>query len=140
MLIWASMLLASAVPGPSTSHLVNDDHEHQWLQISDEDKGTLWIDVNWHETYRHEGIDYPSVLTRTELKKEGKPLQIGEMALAVDCRGKSMAIYDGWGEDYADGALYGRPKEPLEFDFATKPFDDIDLLLFRHACGPDWTP
>jgi hypothetical protein len=140
MLILASMLLASAVPGPSTSYLMNDDYKHQWLQISAEAKGTMWIDLNWRKTYKYEDIDYPSILIRTELKKEGTPFQIGEFALAVDCKGKSMAIHDAWGEDYADGALYSRPKGPLEFSFGTEPFDYIDKFLYKHACGPDWTP
>ena len=140
MMTWASILLASAVPGPPTSYLVEGERDHQWLQFSEEDKGSAWIDVNWHETYRPEGAEYPSILLRYELKENGKPLGMGEMALAVDCKARTMASYDGWIEDYATGELYSRPEGPLDFDFATPPFDDNELFLFKHACGPEWTP
>ena len=140
MMIFATLLLAAAVPGPPTSYLVEGERDHAWLQFSEEEKGSAWIDANWHETYLHEGTEYPSILLRYELKENGSPFGIGEMALAVDCNSRTMAVYDGWIDDFATGEIYSRPEGPGEFDFATAPFDDNEQFLFKHACGQGWTP
>lgn len=139
-MILASLLLAAGAPGPQTSYLVDGERTHEWSQFDDSEKGKAWIDLDWRETITHEGVEFPTVLIRFQPKEGAGPFSLGEFQLAIDCQGKRMAIADGWGDEGPDGMVFQRPKGPPVFDFAEAPFDATEEYLFRHVCGPEWTP
>jgi hypothetical protein len=139
--IWNILLLAVSVPGPETSYLVDGERDHEWHQFSDEEKGSAWIDLNWQDMISHDSVRYPSILVRFQFKAPSSPVTIGDNLFAVDCEKKVMAVIDGWAEDRATGELFSYPRgQPPLFDFATEPFDDNEVFLYKHACGPNWTP
>jgi len=57
--------------------------------------------------------------------------------MAVDCADKRMGIAGAWAEApdaMVDGAEW---MDDIRMDFAQKPLDDQDVLIFNFVCGSD---
>ena len=137
MIFAALMLLLAAVPGPQTSPLVEERHSHEWVKLFADDEGTLWIDSSWKSSRNVDGVDLPLVLMRTELLLPDEAPFVADLAMAVDCADKRMGIAGAWAEApdaMVDGAEW---MDDIRMDFAQKPLDDQDVLIFNFVCGSD---
>ena len=137
MIFAALMIALAAVPGPQTSPLAEEGQSHEWVELFSDDEGTLWIDTRWKASRDVDGIVLPLVLMRTEMFIPDDAPFVADLAMAVDCADKRMGIAGAWA-DAPDAMVVGAQwEEDISMDFAEKPLDDQDVLIFNFVCGPD---
>lgn len=140
MMILALLANAAAAYAIGTSELADPGHTHKWSEAVIDDEGIGWIDENWTESIFSNGEEYPSVLIRFTAELEEDVTTIGDILLAVSCDRKEMGAVAGWLREGPNGEMTRRETKTVEFDFASPPFDENDIAIFKAACGEDWTP
>ncbi|NCQ63939.1 MAG: hypothetical protein GW757_08430 [Alphaproteobacteria bacterium] len=116
---------------------MEEGQSHEWVKLFADDEGTLWIDSSWKSSRNVDGVDLPLVLMRTELLLPDEAPFVADLAMAVDCADKRMGIAGAWAEApdaMVDGAEW---MDDIRMDFAQKPLDDQDVLIFNFVCGSD---
>lgn len=127
-----SLALLATIPGPATSPLVEESHQHDWFVILEGDEPFAWIDRNWRDTYRADDIEYPVVLVRVRSDGPGGSF-LGDSQLAVDCAHDRIGIRAGWGISELRGESERRV-ENVRFNFQGNPPDALDRSIMDFAC------
>lgn len=134
-----ALLLASPTIELGVSPLVGDDHEHVWLELTEDDSGRSWVDEAWRGSIVSDGKTYPVILVRVDSADGAPPMKM-DMFMAADCDRNLLGIHKAWVFTSQYGDALPAPITELDMTLASDPLSDDDITVLTIACGAEFRP
>ena len=133
-----SLLVAGTLPLDLRSGLVEQDHDHEWVEFFNEPSNLAFVDAGYAGSARIDERDYPVALVRYLRGTPSFEVVVTDFRIAVDCEGAAMAAIAVWsaGEDGEPGEI---SDVPPDFE-AVSPANEARVVgIFRQVCGAEWS-
>lgn len=136
----ALILIAAAAVDPFTSVLAQNDHQHQWVSLSESDAGSIAFDSAWQRVTDIDAVAYPTTLIRTTIVSDTHATFYMDAVFAVDCNTAMLAMTDAWmGTPGTDQQV--RPTiEDIEFVEDPGMGLTSAMTIVDHVCAAEATP